>query len=686
MNNGFWLRFQQIIVVFLMTAIAVAIVYYGYRPPSYDLNVGSVCDRDIYAQRTFVDSFQTEYQAVTAKNNAGSVFIRSEDLSEQNIDNVEKFFKVTDEARRNILTELGSIKPDLTEEAAAYKDMLNEEMGLVLDDQTIDTLISMPGKNYVYFKEKAVSTADIIMKDNLDQSSLLNSINDQVNVFGQSNPSLGVEYSDSLRAILRATMTPNTILDENATKDAGDNAYTAAMNDPVIIEKGTKIIGAGEIVTEHTYSNLQDLELIRDDSFDILIFVRVMIYVVMVIFIASWYIVSSRHALLNNMRGIYTVVIAFFIPLALSIFLRSYSSFIVVILFFTTIVATYIGISTGIILSIAELFIMWPVMNFDIGFMIVSTVGVVVCAVIAGNRNRKYNSASVIILPSLFCVGASAAYTFILGGNNMSFLDPIIWTLITSVFSIVMAIGLIPIYELLSNVVSPVTLIELSQPGHPLLKRLFIEASGTYHHSIMVSNLADAAAEAIGADALLCKVASYYHDIGKLENPMYFTENQSEGYNPHDDLSVEESVNILTAHPEDGVKLAKKYKLPEPVIKIIDEHHGTTYPGFFYNKACRIAQENGYENPDVSLFRYRGHIPSSQESAVIMIADTCEAAVRSKGIQDLDEIESLIRTLIKDKIDQDQLINSGLSFEDIEKIINAFRLIYAGVFHERIKY
>ena len=258
--------------------------------------------------------------------------------------------------------------------------------------------------------------------------------------------------------------------------------------------------------------------------------------------------------------------------------------------------------------------------------------------------------------------------------------------LVGCIASLVAAVGLSPIYELFSNAASPVKLIALSQPGQHLLKRLFMEASGTYSHSMMVANLADSAAEAIGADSLLCKVAAYYHDIGKLENPEYFTENQHGGVNPHDNLTIMESVAIITKHPEDGVKLAKKERLPNAIIKIIDEHHGTTYPSYFYRKAVEDAKNKGLEAPDVANFRYRGHIPSSRESAIVMLADTCEAAVRSMKTSDVAGAEQLIRVLIKDKIDQDQLINSGLSFDDVEKIIIAFKQVYAGVFHERIKY
>ena len=229
-------------------------------------------------------------------------------------------------------------------------------------------------------------------------------------------------------------------------------------------------------------------------------------------------------------------------------------------------------------------------------------------------------------------------------------------------------------------------LLDLAQQSHPLQKRLFLEAPGTSQHSMMVANLADSAAEAIGANALLAKVGSYYHDIGKLERPEYFTENQQDNVNPHDNLSIEESVAIITSHPSDGLKLAKKYRLPQAIQNIILEHHGTTCPGYFYMKAVKEAQEKGLPEPPKENFAYKGSVPSTRESAIIMIADSCEAAVRSRGVHEVEEAEALFRSIIKQKIDDDQLIHSGLSFDDLELIVRAFIQVYAGFFHERVKY
>ncbi|MBO4241787.1 MAG: HDIG domain-containing protein [Clostridiales bacterium] len=685
MNNTFGVRFQQVVIMILTTAILIMLVFYGYRPTSYNLNVGSVCNRDIYATRNFVDSYQTEYEAVIAKNSVNAIFIRSDELSDQSVDNVENFFTLVEQTRAQRFDDFGMPNEDFDSEYENLKTNLDTIVGVTPSDDDLNVFINMSSPAFIYIEDKAVSIAEIVMMDNVSTDSLPISVDAQVDQFVNNNDSYEI-YGDALRSVLKQLLIPNSVFDPEATNEAADNAYIAAKNDPITVDKGTKIIGAGEVVTEHIYQDLVDLELIRDDSLDIIILARIAAYEILIVVSSLIYLVNSRKKALNEMRITYTLVVTFLIPVIASIYLKDFSSIMVVTLFFTTICATYLGISAGIILSLVNMMVMWPLYNFDVEYIFTSIVGIIICSVLAGRQGKVYNSAALIIFPALFCIAASVIYNTLLGSTRNEYIEAVVWTGISAAFSTVIAIGLMPIYELFSNAVSPVRLIELSQPGHPLLKKLFIEASGTYQHSMLVANLADSAAEAIGADALLCRVAAYYHDIGKLENPKYFTENQAEGVNPHDDLTTEESVAIITAHPENGVKLAKKHKLPEPIIKIIDEHHGTMYPGYFYSRALAEAQANNLPAPDVEKFRYRGHIPSTKESAIVMIADTCEAAIKSTKKEELDEIEALVRKLIKEKIDHDQLIASGLSFEDIEKLIRAFRQVYAGVFHERIKY
>ncbi|MBO7385747.1 MAG: HDIG domain-containing protein, partial [Clostridia bacterium] len=223
-------------------------------------------------------------------------------------------------------------------------------------------------------------------------------------------------------------------------------------------------------------------------------------------------------------------------------------------------------------------------------------------------------------------------------------------------------------------------LVELSNPNQPLLRRLLLEAPGTYHHSIIVANLAEAAAGEIGANGLLARVGAYYHDIGKIMRPMYFTENQL-GDNPHDRTDPRVSTAIITAHPKDGVQLLKEKRIPEEIRNIVLTHHGNSPVIYFYNKSLT---ENGEANVDD--FRYPGPRPSTREEAIVMLADTVEAAARSIPNADKEKIRELIEKLVSQKIDDGQLDDCDISLRDISRIVSAFVTVLSGAFHDRIEY
>ncbi len=680
-------KIHQIITLALSALTIIIMVFYGSLPVSYDYEVGSIANQDIYAPRTFADTYETQRRAIVARDTCEDVFVRSDKQSQDCIDHVDDFFDLTEQVRKNVQSRTNQtpLKPS----EAAYQLSVNVEQTLGVEIAPDDIVVffdaSMSNTTFTYIREKTTSIAELIMLGDVSDAVLPVKISEQINNFSESSPSYS-KYADAMTVVLTAILEPNTVYDEKATADSANNAYIAVINEPVMIEKGTKLVEAGAIVDEHVYSNLVELELIRDTSFNIVIFLRVALYVIIIAACAVVYLNIERKKLKVETPVFYLLIITFLTTIGASVYLSSLSTMLCIVIFFTAVCSTYLGTQNGIILSVANLLFVWPMYGFDPEVLFINLVGIILCAIFAGRTDRIINNAALIFFPTIGTIATSLAYNFLIGNARTEYLNSLVFTFISTIASLVAAIGLSPIFELVSNAASPVKLIALSQPGQQLLKRLFLEASGTHSHSMMVANLADSAAEAIGADSLLCKVAAYYHDIGKLENPEYFTENQHGGVNPHDSLTVMESVAIITKHPEDGVKLAKKERLPNAIIKIIDEHHGTTYPSYFYRKAVEDAKARGLEPPDVNNFRYRGHIPSSRESAVVMIADTCEAAIRSTKTTDVESAEKLIRVLIKDKIDQDQLINSGLSFDDIENIVIAFKQVYAGVFHERIKY
>jgi putative nucleotidyltransferase with HDIG domain len=246
-----------------------------------------------------------------------------------------------------------------------------------------------------------------------------------------------------------------------------------------------------------------------------------------------------------------------------------------------------------------------------------------------------------------------------------------------------MTIGLLPFLETAFGITSAVKLVELSNPNQPLLKRLLMETPGTYHHSIMVSNLAEGAADAVGADALLARVGSYYHDIGKIKRPYFFIENQLHQDNPHDKLAPSLSTLIITAHVKDGLELAREYRLPEILRQFIEEHHGTSLVSYFYGKAMENASKDNLEDED---FRYEGPKPQTKETAIVMLADSVEAGVRAMGKVHPGRIEGCVRRLIKEKLEDGQLEECNLTFGELEVIAKAFIRILSGIFHNRIEY
>ena len=243
----------------------------------------------------------------------------------------------------------------------------------------------------------------------------------------------------------------------------------------------------------------------------------------------------------------------------------------------------------------------------------------------------------------------------------------------------------IPLFEKMFNIITPYGLAELADHNQPLLKQLLRDAPGTYHHSLMVSNLCEAAAEAIGANPVLARVGAFYHDIGKLQRPLFFIENQS--YfgidNPHKNHSPRVSKMLITAHPKDGVEYAKKAGLPPIINNFILQHHGEGLVSYFYNEAVK---QEGAENVKEEQFRYPGPKPNMKETAILMLADAIESAVRSFKNPTSEDIENIIDKIIVERLNDGQLSDSPLTLHDIKVIASTFSRILRGMQHERIKY
>jgi putative nucleotidyltransferase with HDIG domain len=270
-------------------------------------------------------------------------------------------------------------------------------------------------------------------------------------------------------------------------------------------------------------------------------------------------------------------------------------------------------------------------------------------------------------------------------------------SILSAAGSAVAAVGTFAVLGSVFGILTVFQLLELANPSQPLLRRLLVETPGTYHHSLMVGNLGERAAEAIGADPLLVRVAAYYHDVGKLANPLAFIENQSGGENIHDQLDPETSAQILKAHTADGIDIAYKARLPKPLIAFIPQHHGTAIMSYFYARAKGLAAEpfggprtaegaKAAAGVDERKFRHSGPKPQSREAALIMLADGVEASVRSLSSRDEPAIRAMVTRIIDERLADGQFDECDLTLRDVEKIKEAFVQQLLGMYHQRIAY
>lgn len=277
----------------------------------------------------------------------------------------------------------------------------------------------------------------------------------------------------------------------------------------------------------------------------------------------------------------------------------------------------------------------------------------------------------------------SAAVGALTGHVTPDILGEISWGLGSGIACVVLTLGLVMFLERPFGVTTHLRLLELSDPNEAILKRLQMEAPGTCTHSIMVANLAESAAKAIEADALLTRVASYYHDIGKVKRPYCFTENQFAAENIHDKLTPTLSTLAIIAHVKEGIEMAKELKLPQAIIDIIPQHHGTSLVLYFYNRA--LENQSGGEVPETG-FRYPGPKPQTREAAIIMLADGVEAAARSLSGPTPARIEAMIRRIMKDRLDDGQLSECNLTLKELETIAKTFAHMLQGLIHTRVEY
>ncbi len=498
-----------------------------------------------------------------------------------------------------------------------------------------------------------------------------------------------VLISQIVRPILNECIEANVVVDVDATNTRRQEARSQVA--PVVYPQGSVILAEGARVGQNHLRMLEELGLLDTSSYDYSIMGGALLLVTGAMVMLWLLLKLYSPETLTDMRSTLVVLLVMIIAQALSVIcvklIHVYLSPVALsAILLTGLIGPKVGLAGGLTMTVIisglaaaagtdygnemAYLLLTGVMSSMVAVQFLTgkpqRVRAVICGAITGATS----------LLLIFAVGLMTASDL----HNTA--GSAVWSMASGLLSGLIAVGFQPVFEAAFNLATPSKLLELANPNQPLLKRLLMEAPGTYHHSIVVANLAEAAAEKIGANSLLARTGAYFHDIGKLKRPMYFKENQR-GDNPHDRTDAYVSAAIVTSHTRDGLQLAQRYHLPPEVQRIIVEHHGDTPVMYFYHKA--LQQADG-KPVDVKDFRYAGSRPCTKESAIVMLADTIEAAVRSMPDPTPQSIQRFIERLLRGKIEDGQLSNSPLSLHDIDGITEAFSKVLSGVFHERIEY
>lgn len=495
-----------------------------------------------------------------------------------------------------------------------------------------------------------------------------------------------------IAGILEHVIMPNLIVDEYATEIARKNAVNAVKPYVVTYKKGDKILSVGEQLTQVKREALKKsgyntFELNKGGILGVFL-LTCLTMLFLIVYMKKYerkFFTPQYLGIIGAFSIILTYICVLITPMdAIQNYYMPFPAFTIIIAVFTNPIVAFL--STILILALLSLTLFIDPQ--------VSTVFVFASIMAAYSVSKINYSKRFDIIKCGLEVGIVTFLTIMLVAmfeeqfeifTNLSFISSATAGFLNGLFSSIIALGVLPIIENVFKIVTPYGLIELADHNQELLSKLQYKAPGTYHHSLMVANLCEAAAEAIGANPILARVGAFYHDIGKLKRPLFFIENQS--YfgieNPHTKLNPRLSKMVITSHTKDGVELAKEYGLPQVIIDFIQQHHGEGLAGHFYKQAVDI---EGKENVQEEQFRYPGPKPLMKETAILMLADAVESAVRSLKNPSQEQIENMINKIITERLNDGQLSDSPLTLKDIKLIANTFNRILRGMQHDRIKY
>ena len=683
--------FQRIAIGILTIAAAFLIIENGAVPKRYKLNLWDKSPYDITAPRDVENRVMTEKKAREAFDAVPPVIIRLENVPIDILNAADDFFYRVDYQRRALEVKKIAINNEDPEyEAKVEKENLLSAARLEKELESFDLPLSGEQLKYLVSKVKEEelallkkSTREIIgnmMKEEITEENLASRVSAAQNYYR------GIAAEQELKNIggylIKAIMKPNSMIDAEMTETRREEAYHNARENRVIIPEGARIVSIGDTITEDRLKVLEELSLLETGRFDFVFAAGILIVLILLASLLILYMRFFCRKILNSRDDIILLSVIVLLTLGAARAVHVFSALFIPIFLAAMLISILLDLKLAIMMNFILTIALSFVTKADMGFLYMAMISGTFSAFVASKANQRSKLSAAGVLVACINILIIASVSIINKSGIMTIAENSLIVFINGIVSTVLTIGILPFLESTFNIITPLKLLELANPNQMLIKRLLIEAPGTYHHSLMVGNLAEVAAEAIGGNSLLARIGAYYHDIGKLKRPNFFIENQLSD-NPHDRMTPNLSTLVITSHTGDGAELAEKYKLPLAIRDIIIQHHGDTLVAYFYHKAKKSEKGEITKQED---FRYAGPKPSTKEAAVVMLADSVEAAVRSMEEKTEGKIEGLVRKIIKDKLDDGQLDMCDLTLKDLDEIAKGFMRVFSGFFHQREEY
>ncbi|MGU8762160.1 HD family phosphohydrolase [Clostridium perfringens] len=661
--------YKKIILYIITFIVLYCTLMTGIITRKYDLKVGDIPKSDIKAHREIIDESATEARKKEAEEKVDKQYSLRTDVQKQSEEKIKGFFSSVEKvlAQDKPEEEKAKLIPrapfKITDAQANKIASMNEQSTKKLESVCIDGLnkayeAPIEDGNEQDLKEAKKEYTDFISSSDLSDSEKAIALN-FVNV-----------------------VEPNFFYDKEKTDELIKE--TLKQVPPVMIKKNQIVVSEGEPVTAHQLELLGTLGLLSDSASALYIYIALGVLVIIVMYLQYGYIHKYYPNINKEFSKIVMISILNVFPVILARLFGMMSNYIIPLACMPMLITLLLNYKISLVFSMLNVILIGGAVGFNPNIIILAILNVV----LGGTLLRKMQQRNDILYSSITVAVLSSILTFSVGtlttNNFMEILADSTFAAAGAILSGILTIGVLPFFESTFDIVTNAKLLELSNPNNPLLKKLLMEAPGTYHHSILVANLAELAAEQVGGNPLLARIGAYYHDVGKTKRPYFFRENQFGKKNPHDRLKPEVSSKIIISHVKDGSELAKEYNLPKTIHDFIVTHHGETLVKYFY-----LTVKNNSENPDEVKeedFKYPGPKPMSKEQGIVMLADSTEAAVRSINEPTEEKIEKMVNNIIDDKLASGQLDNCDLTLRDISKIKKCFLKALNGIHHERIEY